>query len=35
VDTRVRLLLSMLAGKTPPAAKPVPNRKFPPEFSAN
>jgi uncharacterized protein len=35
VDTRVRLLLSMLAGKTPPVAKQTSLRKFPPEFSEN
>ncbi|MGL4550091.1 MAG: LON peptidase substrate-binding domain-containing protein [Gemmataceae bacterium] len=33
VDTRIRLLLSMLAGKTPVAKTPP--RKFPPDFSAN
>lgn len=34
VDTRVRLLLSMLEGRGP-AAKAAAGRKFPPEFSVN
>ncbi|NBO92602.1 MAG: ATP-dependent protease [Planctomycetia bacterium] len=35
VDTRIRLLLSMLDKKTPPVLPTPRQRKFPPEFSAN
>jgi Lon protease-like protein len=35
VERRIRLLLGLLDGKTPPTAQEAPRRRFPPEFSPN